>query len=35
MAYLYKLLEFPLDVLQTSDVLPADVGHLNHRLSQG
>lgn len=33
--YLHKFLQLPLDVLQTSDVVPGDVGHLHHGLTQG
>lgn len=32
--YLNQLLELSLDVIQTSDVIPGDVGHLDDRLPQ-
>lgn len=34
-SYLHQFLQLPLDILQTADVLPGDVGHLHNRLSQG
>lgn len=33
--YLNQLLELSLDIIQTSDIIPGDVGHLHDRLPQG
>lgn len=33
-SYLNQLLELSLDIIQTSDIIPGDVGHLNNRFPQ-
>lgn len=35
LAYLHQFLKFSLDIIQSANVLPGDVGHLNHSLTQG
>lgn len=35
MDYLHQFLQFSLDIIQSTNILPVDVGHLNHSLTQG